>query len=116
MDESKKIFIIDYLEIHDNFYEIGKHIRKIHEAIKDGICFIGVQKKKGAMLARGAEFSMEKSRLYLNMEYLEDQRCTKLTIVDAKSPKVPASLSSWWKRIKIINGAKMEALDLEWKV
>jgi hypothetical protein len=116
MDESKKIYIIDYLEIHDNFYEIGKHIRKIHEAIKDGICFIGVQKKKGAMLARGAEFSMEKSRLYLNFEYLEGERCTKLTIVDAKSPKVPASLNGWSKRIKIVNGAKMEALDLEWKV
>jgi hypothetical protein len=116
MDEGKKIYIIDYLEIHENFYEIAKHIRLIHEALKDGVCIIAVQKKRGELLARGGDFSMEKSRLYLNMEFMEDQRCTKMTIVDAKSPKIPASLSGWSKRIKIIGGAKMESLSKEWEV
>ena len=116
MDDGKKIFIVDYLEIHDNFYEIAKYIRQIHEAIQDGVCIIAVQKKRGEMLARGGDFSMEKSRLYLNLDFLEDQRCSRLTIVDAKSPKVPASLQGWSKRIKIINGAKMEALDSEWQM
>ena len=116
MDAGKKIFLVDYLEIHDNFYEIAKYIRQIHEAIQDGVCIIAVQKKRGEMLARGGDFSMEKSRLYLNLDFLEDQRCSRLTIVDAKSPKVPASLQGWSKRVKIINGAKMEALDSEWQM
>jgi len=114
MDGTKKIFIVDYLEIHDNFYEIAKLIRLIHEVIEDGICIIAVQKKRGELLARGGDFSMEKSRLYLNLEFLDGQACSQMTIVDAKSPKVPASLQGWSKKIKIINGAKMEALDKEW--
>jgi len=116
MDGTKKIFIVDYLEIHENFYEIAKLIRLIHEVIEDGICIIAVQKKRGELLARGGDFSMEKSRLYLNLEFLEGQACTQMTIVDAKSPKVPASLQGWSKRVKIINGAKMEALDKEWVI
>ena len=114
MDGTKKIFIVDYLEIHDNFYEIAKFIRLIHEVIEDGICIIAVQKKRGELLARGGDFSMEKSRLYLNLEFLEGQACSQITIVDAKSPKVPASLQGWSKRVKITGGAKMEALDKEW--
>ncbi|MCD6516444.1 MAG: hypothetical protein J7L72_03340, partial [Candidatus Aminicenantes bacterium] len=112
----KAIYIIDFLEIHDNFYEIAKHIRKIHEALKDGICIIAVQKKGDADLGRGAEFSMEKARLYLSLNYLQDQQCSKLTIVDAKSPKVPVSLRGWSKRIKIINGAEIRAMDKEWVI
>jgi hypothetical protein len=115
MDGSKKIFMVDYLEIHDKFYEIAKPIRLIHEAIKDGICFIGVQKKQGDLMARGGDFSMEKSRLYLSMDFLKDQRCTQMTIVDAKSPKIPESPRGWYKRIKIIDGAYMEAIDKDWK-
>ena len=114
MDEKKKIFIIDFLEIHDNFYEIAKHIRLIHEVIKDGICIIAIQKKQGQMMARGADFSMEKARLYLSLDFLEGQRCSQMTIVDAKSPKVADSLRGWKKRIKIMNGVRMEALDENW--
>jgi len=115
MDNEKKIFIVDFLEIHDNFYEIAKWIRMIHEVIRDGICIIAIQKKQGQILARGADFSMEKSRLYLSLEFLDDQRCSRLTIVDAKSPKIPNSLRGWNRRIKIINGAEMESLDANWK-
>jgi len=115
MDGTKKIYFVDYLEIHDNFYEIAKPIRKIHETIKDGICFIGVQKKKGEMYSRGGAFSAEKSRLYLSLDFLEEQRCTQLTIADAKSPKIPENVSGWSKRIKIIDGSKMEVLDRDWR-
>ena len=115
MEPCKKIYIIDYLEIHDNFYEIAKPIRLIHEAIKDGIAIIAVQKKGGVALGRGAEFSMEKSRLYLSLDFLKDQRCTQMTIVDAKSPKVPETPSGWSKRIKFMDfGSRMEALDKDW--
>lgn len=114
MDGSKKIYIVDYLEIHESFFEIAKPIRKIHETLKDGICIIAVQKKKGEIYARGGEFSAEKSRLYLSLDYLEDQRCTQMTIVDVKSPKLPENPRGWGKRIKIIDGSKMESLDKDW--
>uniref|UniRef100_A0A6M3K867 Putative bifunctional DNA primase/polymerase n=4 Tax=viral metagenome TaxID=1070528 RepID=A0A6M3K867_9ZZZZ len=109
-----KIFIIDYMEIHTNFYEIAKPIRQIHEKLEKGICFIAVQKKMGEMLGRGAEFSQEKSRLYLSLDYLRDQRCSKLTIVDAKNVKINESIRDWSRRIKIYDGSKMEAIDKNW--
>ena len=115
MDQSKKIFIVDFLEIHKDFYEIAKYIRMIHEVIKDGICIIAVQKKQGELLARGAEFSMEKARLYLSLDFLEGLKCTQLTIADAKSPKVPKSIRGWSKKIKFIDyGSKMEVMDRDW--
>ena len=118
-DGSKKIFLLDYLEIHDNFFEIGKHIRKIHEKLVDGVCIVAIQKKYGERLARGADFSMEKSRLYLSMDYCnagdEIGGHSKLTIVDAKIPKMPGGVNGKWKRIKIYNGAKLQAIDSNWR-
>ena len=61
--------IIDFIEITDEFWKIGSAIRKIHEALKGAICIIGLQKKKGAEYGRGAEFSIEKARLYISLDY-----------------------------------------------
>lgn len=115
VNDEKKIFIIDFLEIHDNFYEIAKYIRAIHEKLKNGIAVVAVQKKAGAMLARGADFSMEKSRLYLSMDYDDQMRATKLTIVDAKIPRNPdlGGVKGKWKHVKIIN-TKMTAMSEAW--
>lgn len=105
IDGSKKIYIIDFLEIHDNFYEIAKQIRLIHEKLQDGIAIIAVQKKKDAYLGRGAEFSMEKARLYINLDYDEAKRATKITIVDAKAPKRPG-VRGGFIYTKIIGGTR----------
>lgn len=62
------ISVIDFLEVHDNFYEVGGMIRKIHDKIGKGIAIIALQKKNGATLGRGAEFALEKPRLYISMD------------------------------------------------
>ena len=111
----KKIYIVDYLEIYDNFWQIGKMIRDIHDKLRDGICFIGVQKKTGEALSRGAEFSMEKARLYLSLDYLPQERCSKLTIVDAKAPKLGESIRGYYKYIKIFDKIKMESINKNWR-
>lgn len=58
---------VDFLEIHDEFYKVGAKIRSIHEALKDGICVIALQKKKGSEYGRGGEMSLEKPRLYISL-------------------------------------------------
>ena len=63
-----RISVIDFLEVHDNFYEVGGMIRKIHDKIGKGVAIIALQKKRGATLGRGAEFALEKPRLYLSMD------------------------------------------------
>lgn len=110
----KAIYLIDFLEVHENFWEVAKPLRLIHEKLKDGIAIVAIQKKFGERLGRGADFSMEKSRLYLTLDYNKERRCSVLTIEDAKSPKVDYSIRGFNKKIKIMGGSKMEALDGEW--
>jgi len=107
-----KIFIIDFMEIHDNFYEIAKYIRRIHEKLDKGICLIAVQKKAGAMLGRGAEFSLEKARLYLSFDYNNEMRCTTIQIIDAKHPRNPKETVKGMRRdVKIIEGTRFSPLN-----
>ncbi len=61
--------IIDFMEINDNFYQVGELIRQIHDKLDKGCCIICLQKKKGQELGRGSEFSLEKPRIYLSMDF-----------------------------------------------
>jgi len=75
------INIIDYLEVEDEFWKIGKIINDIHEKLNKGICVIGIQKDSAKLLGRGASFGLEKPRVYLSMDR------DKLIIVKAKNWK-----------------------------
>ena len=74
-----KINIIDYLEVTTDFFLVAEEISAIFNKLHKGIALITVQKKRGAELGRGAEFSAEKPRLYLSMDN------GLLTIVKAKN-------------------------------
>ncbi len=41
------INIIDFLEIYENFYEVGGWIKKIHDRLTTGVAIIALQKKDG---------------------------------------------------------------------
>ncbi len=109
----KKIFIIDFLEVHENFYEVGKPIKQIWEKLKDGIAIIGLQMKPGATVGRGGDFSKEKARLYLALDYIVAERCTKIYIEEAKSPSAayPDGVRGWSHKVKIINGSRFSPVD-----
>ena len=59
--------IIDFMEVHNEFYLVGEWIRCIHEKLKDGVCVIALQKKSGSDFGRSGEISLEKPRLYLSI-------------------------------------------------
>jgi len=59
--------LIDFMEVHNEFYLVGEWIRKIHEVLKSGICVIALQKKSGTDFGRSGEISLEKPRLYLSI-------------------------------------------------
>ena len=106
----KKIFIIDFLEIHENFFEIGKPIKAIWEKLRDGIAVIAIQMKTGATMARGGDFTKEKSRLYLSLDYNNSRACTRITIVDAKAPKFREGIRGWFRDVKIVGGSRFSPL------
>lgn len=111
-----KIYIVDYLEISDEFYKVAQMIRAIHEKLGDSICFIGLQMKSveekrtdGLRFGRGGDFSAEKSRLYLSMDYFKEKKASKLTIVDAKEPRGEEhNLRGWHTWVKIIKGSRLQ--------
>ncbi len=76
-----KINIIDYLEVHEDFFKIGGMIRAIHQKLDGAICFIALQKNPGAATGKGGWGTLEKARLALN---IESGRCD---IVKAKNWK-----------------------------
>ena len=61
--------IIDFLEVTTDFWKVAEVIKQIHERLDGALAIIAIQKKRGADLGRGAEFSMEKSRLYVSLDY-----------------------------------------------
>jgi len=61
------INIIDFLEIHDNFYEVGGMLADIHDKLKGAIAIVALQKNKGADTGLGGFRSLEKPRLYLSV-------------------------------------------------
>lgn len=79
----KAIFIIDYLEVSKDFYEVAGIISEIHQKLKEGVCIIALQKKSGYDIGRGGEGTLEKARLYLSLDRDSDSNICK--IVKAKA-------------------------------
>jgi hypothetical protein len=62
------INIIDFLELHDEFYKVGLYIREIFDKLRTGIAIIAIQKNPGKEQGLGGMRSIEKARLAINME------------------------------------------------
>ncbi len=62
------INVIDFLEIHDEFYKVGGMIKQIYDKLNKGIAVIAIQKNPGRDEGLGGMRSLEKARLYLAME------------------------------------------------
>jgi len=73
------INIIDYIEMTDDFHLAGKYLSSIWEHLGKGIGIVAMQKKLNQPLAKGAEATMDRSRLYLSLTH------NKATIVKGKN-------------------------------
>jgi hypothetical protein len=62
------INIIDFLEISDEFYRVGGHLKAIHDKLHGALAIIALQKNKGTDFGLGGGRSLEKPRLYLALE------------------------------------------------
>jgi hypothetical protein len=105
----KSINIIDFLEIHEDFYAVGEKIKQIHDNLNQGIAIIAIQKNKGAEFGLGGGRTMEKARLVLNIEP------GKFKITKAKNfadPKV--NPNGWACKWKLVNGCKFVMQGESW--
>ena len=77
------INIIDFLEINEEFWKVAYILNRIHDRLDQGLAIIGLQKGPGDM-GRGGTFSLEKARLYLNLDIVENET-RKLFVKKAKN-------------------------------
>jgi len=60
--------LIDYLEIHDDFYLVGQEIASIHQRLNDGLAFIALQKNPDKPWGRGGALTMDKAAVYITIK------------------------------------------------
>ena len=85
IDGTETIWVIDYLEIAEDFSKIALPIAGIHEKLGKGVAFVGLQKADGKEIGRGADFSREKARLYLSLDWDAEIKFNRIKIIDAKA-------------------------------
>lgn len=73
------IHIIDFLEVHEDFWQVGGLIFQIWDKLKTGVAIIALQKNPGVEFGLGGSRSIEKARLYLSID------TGKLTIKSGKN-------------------------------
>ena len=59
--------LIDYLEVHDDFYKIGGMIAEIAQKLDGGVAVIAIQKAPGQSFGRGGAMTMDKATAYLGL-------------------------------------------------
>ena len=66
-----EVTIIDFIDIHSDFYRIGEILKSIHERVGSGVCLVALQKKQGVALGKGGEATKEKARLYVALNLIK---------------------------------------------
>lgn len=95
------INIIDFLEVHEDFWRVGLMIKQIFDKLNKGVAIIALQKNVGNELGLGATRSLEKARLYITMNPNE------LKIVKAKNWRDPLiNPNGMWLKYKLYQGWK----------
>ena len=67
--------IVDFLELHDNFYMVCGLIKSIYDKLAKGVAVVALQKNPGTETGLGGQRSIEKARLALAL----DQNLLKIT-------------------------------------
>lgn len=101
----RKIFIIDFLEVTTDFWKVAQYIQEIHKKLKEGIAIIALQKSEGKDNGRGGDFSKEKARLYLSLDYLHDKKVNQVKITDAKAWRTSTNPRGMYRHYKLANGS-----------
>jgi len=101
----KKIFIVDFLEVTTDFWKVAQYIQEIHNKLRDGICIIALQKSDNKDTGRGGDFSKEKARLYLSLDYLSDLKVNRVKITDAKAWRTDRNPRGLYRHYKLVKGS-----------
>lgn len=66
---NKSINIVDYIEMHDEFYKVGKYIHAIHAALNGATAILAIQKNVNNDYGLGGQRTIEKSEIAISMDH-----------------------------------------------
>ena len=101
--EKNALNIIDYWQPGEEgaFWQIAEDLDKVHKKLDGtGLAVVCVQKKREQELGRGAEFSLERPRLYMSMDF------QRLRLTKVKLPVPGKDANGRVYRFKLINGCE----------
>jgi hypothetical protein len=96
-----KINIIDFLELHDDFYRVGGMLNEIHRKLRGAIAIVALQKNRGTDTGLGGFRTLEKPRLALAMSP------NKLKIAKAKNWRTKDNPNGLEVHFKIVQGCNL---------
>lgn len=99
-----KLNIVDYLELTDNFYQVGGLVSEIHKKLKGAVALIVLQKNPGTDVGLGGFRSLEKPRLALAMGK------GTIKIVKAKNWRTGENPNGLVTEFKLYNGCKLHQM------
>ena len=99
--QADDINVIDYLEVEDNFFMVGKELKAIYEKLNTGIALVALQKDKHKEYGRGATFGLEKPRLYVTLDH------SVAKIVKAKNWRGVNNPNGKICNVRIVNGSDL---------
>ena len=92
--------LIDYLQINEDFYRVGAHIREIAEKLEKGVAIVALQKDAGASYGYGAQKGLQRPMLYLTIDD------GVLKVVKAKDWVGESNPNGKIMKFKLVNGIK----------
>lgn len=101
--------IIDFLEIHEDFWAVGGMMKKIFDALDRGVAVVCIQKTNTHTdTGLGGGRGLEKPRLYLSMKNNYNADHHTLKIVKCKAPRKPEDMNPTGLELdfKLIRGCK----------
>jgi len=100
--------VIDFLEIHEDFWKVGGMLKDIHNRLKKGIAVVALQKSKEKEVGRGGDMGLEKPRLYLAID------SGIITIIKCKNWQGERNPNGLSKRFRLVQGWKFVE-DSRWE-
>ena len=105
--------VIDFLEMHENFYLVGQKIKQIWDKLDKGICVIALQKNPNNENPLGGTRAKEKARLVLNLDH-QKGGMTRATITKGKNWRTPQNPRGMYKEFWITGGCQFTGPDPQW--
>jgi len=106
--EPDSINIVDWINLNDNFYQIGSIIEQIKTKLRNGICLITIQKDASKEFGTGAGFGTHLASLYITMDFnrLTVKKCKAHSGIDPNNKSYGFNIVNYGTRFHNIREIK----------